>query len=128
MTSSSRLFVPFLFIFCLPTLHINGRGPPGSGRTTRRSKTGESNVVVECRKGANAFRRKSRWGRRDAAEAGIRHVWLQQGAESPYVASLCSELGLNAVLGECILMFAQPQKFFHKPHRWMWGLMGKLPK
>jgi hypothetical protein len=29
----------------------------------RRSKTGESNVVVECRKGANAFRRKSRWGR-----------------------------------------------------------------
>jgi hypothetical protein len=63
MTSSGRLFVPSLFIFCLPTLHINGRGLPGSGRTARRSKTGESNVVVECRKGANAFRRKSRWSR-----------------------------------------------------------------
>jgi len=25
---------------------------------------------------------------REAAEAGIRHVWLQQGAESPYVARL----------------------------------------
>ena len=28
----------------------------------RLSKTGESEVVVECRKGANAFRRKPRWG------------------------------------------------------------------
>src|SRR5436309_1351115 len=28
MTSSGRLFVPLLFIFCLPALHNNGRGPP----------------------------------------------------------------------------------------------------
>jgi len=27
-----------------------------------------------------------------------------------------------------MLMFAQPQKFYHKPHRWVWGLVGKLPK
>jgi len=25
-------------------------------------------------------------------------------------------------------MFAKPQKFHHKPHRWVWGMMGKLPK
>jgi len=25
-------------------------------------------------------------------------------------------------------MFAQPQKFLPTPHRWVWGLMGKLPK
>ena len=30
--------------------------------------------------------------------------------------------------GECILMFAYPQKFYHKPHRWVWGMIGKLPK
>src|SRR4029077_2337558 len=28
MTSSGRLFVPFLFNFCLPALRNNGRGPP----------------------------------------------------------------------------------------------------
>jgi len=27
-----------------------------------------------------------------------------------------------------MLMFAQPQKFLHKPHRWVWGMIGKLPK
>jgi len=27
-----------------------------------------------------------------------------------------------------MLMFAKPQKFYHKPHRWVWGMIGKLPK
>jgi predicted CoA-binding protein len=64
---------------------------------------------------------------RDAAAAGIRHVWLQQGAESPYVASLCVELGLDAVIGECILMFAKP-KGIHKAHRVLAGMLGRLPR
>lgn len=63
---------------------------------------------------------------RDAAQAGIRHVWLQQGAESPYVASLCIELGLDAVIGECILMFARPTGI-HKVHRVLAGMFGKVP-
>jgi len=63
---------------------------------------------------------------RDAAEAGIKHVWLQQGAESPYVANLCAQLGLNAVLGECILMFAKPTGI-HKAHRVLAGMFGRLP-
>src|SRR4051812_44831431 len=58
---------------------------------------------------------------RDAAEAGITHVWLQQGAESPYIVQLCSELGLNAVLGECILMFARPAGI-HRAHRALAGM------
>jgi uncharacterized protein len=63
---------------------------------------------------------------RDAAEAGIRHVWLQQGAESPYVANLCRELGLDAVLGECILMYANPTGI-HRAHRWLEGVLGRVP-
>jgi hypothetical protein len=31
------------------------------------------------------------------------------------------------VHGECILMFAQPSSF-HRLHRWVWGLLGKLPR
>lgn len=63
---------------------------------------------------------------RDAAESGVRSVWLQQGAESNDVLELCRDLGLEVVSGECILMFAQPRSF-HKLHRWIWGALGKLP-
>ena len=34
----------------------------------------------------------------EAAEAGIRHLWIQQGCQ------------------------------FHRFHRWIWKLLGKLPK
>lgn len=64
---------------------------------------------------------------RDAADAGIKHVWLQQGAESPYVANLCIELGLDAVMGECILMHADPTGI-HRVHRVLEGALGRLPK
>lgn len=64
---------------------------------------------------------------RDAAGAGIKHVWLQQGAESPYVANLCIELGLDAVIGACILMFADPTGV-HRVHRTVDRVLGRLPK
>jgi len=64
---------------------------------------------------------------RDAAAAGIRHVWLQQGAESPDVARLCIGLGLDAVIGECILMFAKPRGI-HRAHRALAGMFGRLPR
>jgi predicted CoA-binding protein len=63
---------------------------------------------------------------RDAAAAGIEHVWLQQGAESPEVLELCRELGLNVVSGECILMFAHPTGI-HKVHQVINRIMRRLP-
>jgi len=45
MTSSGRLFVPFLFNFCSPVLHINGRGQAGSGRP----RSGRGRVRASCR-------------------------------------------------------------------------------
>jgi len=63
---------------------------------------------------------------KELAACGIRNVWLQQGAESQEVLRACQELGLNSISGECILMFAKP-KSYHKVHRWLWGLLGKLP-
>jgi uncharacterized protein len=63
---------------------------------------------------------------REAAAAGIRRVWLQQGSESPEVLKLCGELGIDAISGECILMFARPTGI-HKAHRWIWDVLGKLP-
>jgi predicted CoA-binding protein len=63
---------------------------------------------------------------RDAAAAGIHRVWLQQGAGSPEVLRVCQELGVEAVAGECILMFAKPTGY-HKAHQWVNRLLGKFP-
>jgi predicted CoA-binding protein len=65
---------------------------------------------------------------REAVAAGVTHVWLQQGAESSGALKVCQENNLSFVAGECIMMFAEPVAFLHKPHRWLWGLMGKLPR
>jgi len=65
---------------------------------------------------------------REAAAAGIKRVWMQQGAESPAAIKVCQDNGLSAVHGECILMFAEPAAWFHRAHRWAWKLLGKLPR
>lgn len=65
---------------------------------------------------------------RDAASAGIHRVWMQQGAESPSAVRTCAENGISEIHGECILMFAKPVVTYHRLHRWVWRLLGKLPK
>jgi predicted CoA-binding protein len=65
---------------------------------------------------------------RDAAEAGIRRLWIQQGCQSAGALELARQKGLSVVSGECILMFAEPAGSFHRFHRWVWKLLGKLPK
>jgi hypothetical protein len=64
---------------------------------------------------------------REAAAAGIRRVWMQQGAESPAALDTCRDLGIDAVAGECILMFVDTRHFPHNIHHWIWGALGKLP-
>jgi predicted CoA-binding protein len=59
---------------------------------------------------------------RSAAAAGIHRVWLQRGAASPYVVAVCAELGIEAVVDECILMFASPRGI-HRAHRWVHDLL-----
>jgi len=63
---------------------------------------------------------------RQAKEAGINRVWMQQGAESTEAIRYCKENGIDAVNGECIMMFAQPAGV-HRFHRWLNGVFGKLP-
>lgn len=64
----------------------------------------------------------------EAHDTGINRVWLQQGAESQAAIQYGQENGMSVIYGKCILMFAQPMRFFHKPHRWVMGLLGQLPK
>ncbi|MFN2150830.1 MAG: CoA-binding protein [Anaerolineales bacterium] len=62
---------------------------------------------------------------RDAAAAGLKNVWLQQGASNPELVELGKELNLELVAGKCILMYAEPVGSFHKFHQVIWKLIGQ---
>jgi uncharacterized protein len=64
---------------------------------------------------------------KDAVAAGINHIWIQQGAESPGAIDFCKKNGINVIHNHCILMFAEPS-LPHKCHRYVWKALGKLPK
>ena len=63
----------------------------------------------------------------DALAAGVKHIWMQQGAESIKAIELAENGGASVVSGECIMMFADPVKSVHRFHRWVWNLFGRLP-
>ena len=64
----------------------------------------------------------------EAADAGIKYVWLQQGAESKEAIDFCIKNGIHVVHNECIMMFTEPVKSIHRFHRWIWTIAGKMPK
>jgi predicted CoA-binding protein len=64
----------------------------------------------------------------EALDSGIKYVWLQQGADSKEAIDFCIKNGIHVVHGECIIMFAEPVKSFHRFHRWIWTIAGKMPK
>ena len=63
---------------------------------------------------------------RDAAAAGIRQVWLQQGADSPEVLAIAQELDLHPIVGKCLMMYLEPVKSIHGWHRWFAKVFGQL--
>lgn len=64
---------------------------------------------------------------REAAEAGISRVWMQQGAESDEAVRYCEEHGVKVVHRQCILMFSEPAAFPHRFHRGLLRLFRRLP-
>jgi predicted CoA-binding protein len=65
---------------------------------------------------------------RDAVDAGIPRVWLQQGAESKEAIRFCQEHGVSVVHGECMLMYACATAFPHRVHRFFRTLLGRMPQ
>ncbi len=41
---------------------------------------------------------------REALSMGIRHIWMQPGAESEVAIRLCEEQGIEAIYNQCILL------------------------
>ncbi len=65
---------------------------------------------------------------REAAEAGICWVWLQQRSESRAAIQFCQEHGINVISGECILMYQPNTMFVHKFHKFFKEAFGGKPK
>jgi predicted CoA-binding protein len=65
---------------------------------------------------------------KQAHEAGITRVWIQQMAQSPEALAYCEENDLSCVSGECILMYAEPVGSIHKFHRFFRKLFGRMPR
>jgi len=64
---------------------------------------------------------------KEVVQIGIDKLWLQQGSQSDEAIKFCEENGIECIYNECILMFAQPSAFIHRAHKWVWGVLGKLP-
>ncbi len=64
---------------------------------------------------------------KEAAQLGIRNIWIQQGAGSKEAVKFCEDNGINVVHDECIMMFSEPAAFIHRFHRGINKIIGKLP-
>lgn len=65
---------------------------------------------------------------RQAAEKGIKHIWVQQMSNTTETSKIAKDLGIDLIDNECIFMFADPVASVHKFHRFIWKVFGKLPK
>ncbi len=45
-----------------------------------------------------------------AAVKGIRHIWIQPGADHPKAVDLCQQLDISVIHHDCILMYLAGQK------------------
>ncbi|MDR4987515.1 MAG: CoA-binding protein [Bacteroidales bacterium] len=62
-----------------------------------------------------------------AVSLGFEYLWIQQMSGSRKVYDRLCKQHENAVCGKCILLHAQPEGV-HKFHRWLVGLVGRLPR
>ncbi len=62
---------------------------------------------------------------REAAAAGVKKIWLQQGSQSAETAKAAREAGVQPVVGKCILMYAGEVKSFHAFHKFFARLLGQ---
>ena len=65
---------------------------------------------------------------KDANAAGIKRIWLQQGSQSDEAIKFCEVNNIDCVSNECIIMFTEPLGFIHRAHKWIWDVLGKLPR
>ena len=56
---------------------------------------------------------------RQAADAGIRDVWIHMTRETPEAVALAKQRGLNVLTGTCAVMYVTPGFTYHTLHKWV---------
>jgi uncharacterized protein len=64
---------------------------------------------------------------KDAREKGIKHIWIQQMADSKEALDELKDTDINYITGECILMHFKPHSI-HKFHAGILKFFGRFPK
>jgi predicted CoA-binding protein len=59
-----------------------------------------------------------------AADAGIRHVWIHMGTETPEALEIARQRDLRIETGTCAAMYVTPGLTFHSLHKWAMQLFG----
>jgi predicted CoA-binding protein len=96
---------------CFASVQAIPDGVEGAGIVTRPEVTAQ--VVREC------------------AAAGVKQVWMHRGmgnSVSDDAVAFCRENGIAVIPGACPMMYCEPVDFGHKCMRWVFGLVGRLPK
>ncbi|MFP4059773.1 MAG: CoA-binding protein [Bacteroidota bacterium] len=64
----------------------------------------------------------------EANTRGFDYIWFNQKSESKEALRMTRNDNTKIITNECILMFADPVEGFHKFHRFVRKVFGKLPK
>jgi uncharacterized protein len=65
---------------------------------------------------------------REAIEAKVPRLWIQNGCESKAAIDLAAQNGVPLVHGHCVMMYAEPVQSVHAFHRWLSKVFGTLAK
>lgn len=65
---------------------------------------------------------------KQAHNSGVKHVWIQQGAQTKEAIEFAEEKEMNIIANKCLFMFADPVHGFHKFHHSINKIFGVLPK
>lgn len=65
---------------------------------------------------------------KQAAEKGIKHVWVQQMSNTKDTSKIAKENDIDLIDKECIFMFAEPVTSVHKFHKFLRKIFGQLPR
>ena len=65
---------------------------------------------------------------REAVEAKVPRLWIQNGCEFQAAIDLAAQSGVPLVSGHCVMMYAEPVQSVHAFHRWLAKVFGSLAK
>lgn len=62
---------------------------------------------------------------RQAADAGVKNVWIHVNRDTPQALELARQKGMNVLTGTCAAMYVKQGFSYHSLHKWVNKLFGK---